>query len=270
MNVLDILRLKAPALGSNELKIHLACNNGEDEPLNVYLKGDFNEWQRDQTRRNFERRYVLSLIDMRRSSKWLFGGLHQSGAPTPCEGGNWHYPLVELPEMSELNGRLVVAFTRPGRQSYLNAERWLGDMTVAEILPERVQFARFPGFKSVLLTTQDLRKIVRDQLADWVAALSSVAGVYLISDTRSGKLYVGSATGEGGLWQRWCSYASTGHGHNVELRAVIRELGTSHIECFQYSVLEIADTHTSQKEILQRESHWKSVLLSRQHGYNRN
>jgi hypothetical protein len=152
----------------------------------------------------------------------------------------------------------------------LNTERWIGDLIVKEIFPEKIQFAKFPGFKSVLLTTQDLRKIVRDQLPDWIAALSSVAGVYLISDTRSGKLYVGSATGEGGLWQRWCSYASTGHGHNVELRAVMKELGDTHVEHFQYSILEIADTHTSPKEILQRESHWKSVLLSRLHGYNKN
>jgi hypothetical protein len=38
----------------------------------------------------------------------------------------------------------------------------------------------------------------------------------------------------------------------------------------QYSVLEIADTHTSEKEILARESHWKEVLLTRIHGLNSN
>jgi hypothetical protein len=34
-------------------------------------------------------------------------------------------------------------------------------------------------------------------------ALSSVAGVYLISDTLDGRLYVGSASGQGSFWQRW-------------------------------------------------------------------
>ena len=270
MKAFEILQLMAPDIKAVEVKIHLACNNSKEEPLDVYLDGAFEEWQRSQTRKNFERRYVLSLIAMKQPHAWLFGGLHQSGPSKPFKERYRHYPLIELDETKELNGRLVIHFKRHGRQSYLNMENWIENLAVKEILPEKIQFAKFPGFKSVLLTTQDLRKIVPDQLHDWVAALSSVAGVYLISDTHSGKLYVGSATGEGGLWQRWCSYASTGHGHNVDLRAVIKELGDTHVEHFKYSILEIADTHTSIKEILQRESHWKSALLSRLHGYNKN
>jgi GIY-YIG catalytic domain len=270
MNAFDILNLQAPAVIASDTKIHLACHNGKEDPLDVYLEGAFDEWQKVQTRKNFKRPYVLSLIAMKQPHAWLFGGLHQSGPPKPYKERYWHYPLDEIPETKHLNGRLVINFERRSRQSYLNAEKWIGNLIVKEIFPEKIQFAKFLGFKSVLLTTQDLRKIVRDQLPDWLAALSSVAGVYLISDTRSGKLYVGSATGEGGLWQRWCSYASTGHGHNVELRAVMKELGGAHVEHFQYSILEIADTHTSPKEILQREFHWKSVLLSRLHGYNKN
>lgn len=270
MKAFDILSLLTPTLAANQTKIHLACHNDEEEPLDIYLDGKFDEWQRVQTRRNFERPYVLSLIAMNQPNTWLFGGLHLSGNPTLDKDQYWHYPLTECPDAKELNGRLIFNFERPGRQSYLNTERWLENLTVKEILPEKIQFAKFPGFKSVLLKTQDLRKIFRDQFPDWVAALSSVAGVYLISDTQSGKLYVGSATGEGGLWQRWCSYASTGHGHNVELRAVMKELGDAHVEHFQYSILEVADTHTSMKEILQRETHWKLVLLSRLHGYNKN
>jgi hypothetical protein len=51
-------------------------------------------------------------------------------------------------------------------------------------------------------------------------ALASVAGVYLISDTLTGKLYVGSATGEGGIWGRWCQYVD-GHGHNIQLKRLV-------------------------------------------------
>jgi hypothetical protein len=39
---------------------------------------------------------------------------------------------------------------------------------------------------------------------------------------------------------------------------------------FRFSVLEIADINESRDEVLQRESHWKSVLLTRQHGLNAN
>jgi hypothetical protein len=266
----DILGILVPAAAAEATKIHLACYNGEEDPLDVYLNGNFEEWQRVQTKKNFGRPFVLSLIAMDHPNSWLFAGLHNSGKPVPYGQGLWHYPLVEIESAKELCGRLVLHFQRPGRQSYLYAERWSEKLFVKEILPEKIQFAKFPGFKSVLLSTSDLRRIVRDQLPDWKAALSSVAGVYLISDSQSGKMYVGSATGDGGIWQRWCCYADTGHGHNIELRAVLRELGDSHFEHFSYSVLEIADTHTSQDEIRRRESHWKSVLLSKLYGYNKN
>jgi hypothetical protein len=39
---------------------------------------------------------------------------------------------------------------------------------------------------------------------------------------------------------------------------------------FRFSVLEIADINESRDEVIQRESHWKSVLLTRQHGLNAN
>jgi hypothetical protein len=139
-----------------------------------------------------------------------------------------------------------------------------------ELRTSRLAIADFPGFKSVHLTKDQLDLIVREQLPEWRSALSSVAGVYLIADSKTGKHYVGSATGQGGIWDRWCEYATTGHGGNVELRAIMRELGSDHVRNLRYSVLEIADTHASAAEVLQRESHWKSVLLTREHGLNAN
>jgi len=47
--------------------------------------------------------------------------------------------------------------------------------------------------------------------------LAAVAGVYLIVDRKTGKQYVGSASGEGGILSRWRSYADTGHGGNKRL-----------------------------------------------------
>jgi len=98
----------------------------------------------------------------------------------------------------------------------------------------------------------------------------NVAGVYLISDTETGKLYVGSASGEGGLWQRWTSYACDGHGGNIELRKLLADAGPERANKFHHSILEIADLHASREDILCRESHWKDVLMSRSHGLNAN
>ena len=48
-----------------------------------------------------------------------------------------------------------------------------------------------------MLSKQQLDTVVKQEVESWKAALGSVAGVYLIADRRTGKLYVGSATGNG-------------------------------------------------------------------------
>lgn len=268
MRVTDLLRLLDSTIIPEEMKVHLATWNGLENPLTVYREGGFCEWQRWQTRRNFERRFILSLIALPDADQWLFAGVHAS---TGCEEreGQHYYSLQELDSCSELNGRLVVYFERPGRQPYLNAENWKDKIVLAHILPERMTIKNFTGFKSVDLAKSELEVIVKQNLESWRTALSSVAGVYLISDTVSGKLYVGSATGEGGIWQRWCQYAF-GHGGNVELKALFDEFGPERAKAFRFSVLEIADTHASDDEIRGREKHWKKILLSRTHGLNAN
>jgi hypothetical protein len=206
---------------------------------------------------------------MRTANHWLFAGVHASRGSSVQEG-LYRYDLVELPECSEINGRLTTRFVRPGRQSYLNAENWADQLELASIMPERMKIAEFPGFKAVNLSRDELDTIVRQDIESWRAALSSVGGVYLISDTETGRLYVGSATGAGGIWQRWCQYAATGHGGNQELVSLVRDTGIGRASAFRFAILEVADTHTSDTDLLQRESHWKRVLLSRDHGHNRN
>jgi hypothetical protein len=76
--------------------------------------------------------------------------------------------------------------------------------------------------------------------------------------------------GAGGIWQRWVAYSQSGHGGNRELRDLLDREGPYYANHFRYSILEIADTHASELDILERESHWKSVLLSREFGYNGN
>lgn len=181
----------------------------------------------------------------------------------------WYYNMVEEKTCSDMNGRMVVTFSRPGRQSYLNADSWSEKLAVSEIFAKRLSLGDFPGYKSVHLTKSELDLVVRHELESWHTALSNVAGIYLISDNATGQLYVGSACGSGGLWQRWVSYAMNGHGGNIEIRKLL-ETEPHREKDFRYSILEIADTHASTDDILRREQHWKNVLLSRQHGLNAN
>ena len=271
MRIFDLLALMDPSVTAERTKVHLATWNGQDNPLDVYLSGNFQEWQRWQTKRNFEKPLVVALIKLPEHNKWLFAGAYSSSDSEWLEKHDSHYyQLTELAACAELNGRLVAHFDRPGRQSYLNAERWSDKILLSEIRPERLRIAEFPGYRAIDISMEQLKVVVSQSIESWRAALSSIAGVYLISDTTTGKLYVGSAYGEGGIWQRWLSYAAIGHGGNVELRQLMAEEGMSRSSQFRFAVLEIADLHESRDSVLRRESHWKSVLSSRKHGLNLN
>lgn len=271
MRIFDLIALLDPEIVPERSKVHLATWNGRENPLDVYLAGNFEEWQRWQTRRNFEREFVVSLIALPGANRWLFAGAYTSlGCGQPLDTGDFYYTLEPRSACSELRGRLIASFARTGRQPYLYAENISDRMLLSEVLPKPLSIAEFPGYKAVDLSKQELDLVVRNNLESWRAALSSVAGVYLISDTASGKLYVGSATGDGGIWQRWAQYSETGHGGNIELRRLMHADGMSRASTFRFSILEIADTHTSAEEVIRREAHWKTILMTRKHGLNAN
>ena len=276
MLMFDLLGIMNPNLNPAEAKLHLATSNGVEQPLDVYLAGNFNEWQRWQNAKNFERKFVISLIDIpHQTNKWLFAGVYRSSGSERKwseeynKNYNW-YELTEEQTYKEMNGRLVVTFSRPGRMSYLLAEKWGDRISLSEIYPEKQSIGEFPGFKAVNLTKDQLDLIIRKSPESWRTALSSVAGVYLISDSGTGRFYVGSAYGAGGIWHRWSEYADNGHGGNVELKKLIADEGLQYATNFRYSILEISDLHDSQDNILQRESHWKDILMSRTYGLNAN
>lgn len=208
MNLFDILRLKVPALSLHECKIHLAGWNGIESPLDVFLQGNFKEWQEWQTKRNFERPLIVSLIQLQHQHQWLFSGCFRQNGSEFFSDKNLHrYKTSALAEAEDLTGRLVVRYARDGRNSYRKAERCADEMTVHSLRPERLTTEAFPGYRRVIVSKRQLDLIVAQQIESWKTALSSVAGVYLITDTRTGRHYVGSACGVGGIWQRWCEYS---------------------------------------------------------------
>jgi hypothetical protein len=70
------------------------------------------------------------------------------------------------------------------------------------------------------------------------------------------------------LWQRWTTYAITGHGGNEELKTLLKDKGESYKFNFQFSILEICDFRSIVDE---RERYWKTALQSNvPFGYNKN
>jgi hypothetical protein len=293
MKLFDILKLEMPLLKPGECKIHLATYNGRDDPLDIFLAGEFPAWQNWQGHKNFERPYIVSLIKMDGPFIWLFAGVHSTHGCSsvkaqvhPWDKNNeyyatkgctfvkqaFRYNTKELPEFASLTGRLIIEFSRPGRQSYLKAENWSERMQVGELKPRRLEVEEFPGFLHLLLPKWKLDIIVAQEIGSWQSALASVAGVYLITDTKTGRHYVGSAYGTGGVWGRWKAYSESGHGNNKNLKDLLQKEGADYSANFQFSILETADTSASEDDVRKREKHWKDALCSREShgGYNAN
>lgn len=273
MLLFDLLKLWEPTFAAQKAKIHLARHNGKEHPLDVFLEGRFDAWQSWQAQRNFQKEFVVSLVQAGLPTRWLFAGLFRKIGSTPHTEPRPHYlyELERIEAAEEWVGRLYLESQYKERHSYPLGTTLADDLVVRELLPKRLSIGDFPGYKSVNLTKEHLDLVVRQDVSTWRAALSSVKGIYLITDSATGKLYVGKADGENGIWGRWCTYAATTHGGNVALR---QEFGIEAVPERKYdlrfSILEIADLQAMSSEISARESHWKEVLLTRLHGYNLN
>ncbi|AZZ37464.1 hypothetical protein CIK05_11890 [Bdellovibrio sp. qaytius] len=271
LTLFNLLNIRLPDLKPSECKIHTAVWNGRDNPLDVYTSGKFEEWQNEQNQKNFNKPFIISLIQMSSDNKWLFAGVYHSlGYKQDPNDGGYIYETKEVENFSDLNGRIVIHFDRNFRASYLLAENHEKKLIVSEIKEHRLTIESFPGFTNVLISKDKLDNIVNRNIESWKSPLSNVAGVYIITDLSNGKHYVGSAYGQGGFWARWSTYSQNGHGDNVMLKQLINEKGFVHSKNFQFSILETADTTASQDEILMREAHWKKVIHSRVNGYNAN
>jgi hypothetical protein len=211
---------------------------------------------------------------MPNKKQWLFVGAYDSLKSRPINDpttrNRFRYDYRRLEEFKELEGRLVIDFHRTDRPTYRHLYNCIDRMSVAKILETPLTIGAFPGFKAVEISFRELKIITRDRIQSWEAALSSVAGVYLISDRVHQMLYVGSATGESGIWGRWCDYAKGGHGGNKLLKALKSTKGDLFTDGFHFSILEIADKHTGTEQMRERENDWKRRLLTRDSGLNGN
>ena len=272
MKVFELLQIQEPTLTPKNCKIHFARFNQHEHPLDVFIEGKFDEWQAWQSSRNFRREFVLSFVQAGTTTSWLFVGLFRVKGCASENEPQFHYiyDLERVPSCEEFVGRLYATSPYTQRNSYLLGETLAPDLVVSHILPRRLSISDFPGYKLVDVPKGQLDIIVRDNIPTWRTALSNVKGIYLISDGKTHKLYVGKADGAEGIWGRWCAYAKNGHGGNVALK---EELGLASAERqadLRFSLLEIADIHSTKDEILAREEHWKTVLMTRANGYNRN
>lgn len=256
-----------------KFKIHCATDNKTSgwKPLDEYYAGKFEEGQSQQSQPNFECDNVLSLINLGSSKRWLFVGVyHVDGFRRSTGQYGYLYRLTKCYGLEHLEGRAIIGFEKSFRNSYIRGDKYGDQLLVESIRDEKLSIADFPGFNSVRLSFDMLSSVIKQDHPSWKAALSNIAGVYVIADQHSGKPYVGSAYGGIGIWQRWENYVKTGHGGNKELRDLLKRKGQKYSSHFQFSLVEVCDITSSPAYVVSRETHWKNVLLSREFGLNWN
>ncbi|MDE2892485.1 MAG: GIY-YIG nuclease family protein [Chloroflexota bacterium] len=244
-------------------KLHFARFNRIDQPLDVFVRSraEWQGWQEFRPRSDqFNRPFVFSVIDFYREPDiWLFGGVWEVVERLPDR-----YVVSLTDQGRDFIGRLKLHSPYRQRGTRVNFEKRMDEFTVSEVLREEYSGLEFPGHDRIDIGFGELEALIRNGRADWRGALENAKGVYLIADTGTGRLYVGAAYGEGGIWSRWREYVETGHGGNVRLRELLEDRDLDYCQThFRFSLLESHSVRIADDAIIERETYWKGVLHSR-------
>lgn len=179
-----------------------------------------------------------------------------------------------LDKFSPLFGRLIIECNKGNKFSLytFKLNTFLDKCSVKEILPSVYTGEKFEGYDKVHLSYQKLEDIVnRKIMPTYYEALRKITGIYCLTDKKTGKLYIGSATGEEGVAQRWGNYIDSKHGGNIELKKLYDEKKDIYFKkYFTFTLLEYFGLHYDPEKIKIRENYWKNCLNTRAKGYNDN
>lgn len=277
--------IEVPNMERTKIKFNMNPSDPKIKALDLLLDNELewiemNSWKTKQPNNNLNNAdYLIAMAQYYPYGPeyFIFGGLYKVEKIIPEVFDEIGYKLTLKEAYSDYIKRLIIKIEKPiGRDLYNRLYSTIHESLKPEIyeLSPRTKLGHFIGYQNVSLMHKELQLIVKNDEPSWRNALSNVKCVYAITDTSSGKLYIGSASGNSeGIWQRWCSYANLKDlaGGNDEFKELIKKYGKEHIiNNFQYSILEIFDTKTKIETILMRESYWKNVFCTRTFGMNKN
>lgn len=202
--------------------------------------------------------------------EWLFISAAKI-IDTPVD--NWAVVEV-LDKYAPYFGRLIIKCKKGNTFSryVFNLVKYLDQAVVKEILPSIYSGEMFEGYDRVHLPYHKLSHIFEGKiLPTYYEALKKITGVYCLTDTNTGKLYIGSATGIEGVSQRWGDYLNSSHGGNKKLVDLYNKKGKDYFEQhFTFTLLEYFGLSYDPVKIIEREQYWKRCLNTIKNGYNDN
>lgn len=262
----DILQLTDDEILNT--KIRFNKGNEEFNPIELFKQKnerlyDGHFWNGSKFKSYREGQIAIGFINLQ-DDKWLLFDISKIDKDLDIFNGPG-YEYTTLKQYEKYFGRLIVRYKNKTQNLVRRAESVINDCEIFELISDTFEDDLFPGYDNVNISWEKLSFVIDKK--DWKTALVNQKGVYLITDTLSGKRYVGSAYGDNMLYGRWKNYVDTCHGGNIDLK----KLDTDYIKKnFRYSILEIYKSTTDDKLIINREHYWMNLLLTKdkRFGYN--
>ena len=271
----DILKINNEEISNTRVKFNIS--NGYTDPLELYKENPEKvntTWFLWHDNRRYFHSGQTAICFLRISTDtWLLTTIKRIIRELDVGvDGDVGYEAEEIEYYKKYFGRVIVKYHNTNKGMGRTFESVMNDLEVLEVLNDKFTGDDFPGYENVRLNYSQLKTIIDRKLPGWIAALQNQKAVYLITDTQTGKLYVGSATAQYGmLLQRWTNYVHNGHGGNEGLKEIVKNYGFDYIKKnFQYSILENYNARMDDAYILKREAWWKDTLKTREFGLNKN
>ncbi len=181
------------------------------------------------------------------------------------ENAKYFYPMEEVSGFEALKERVIIDWGK----STLAWHQWINNSKeVIEITPglNHVQFTDYTDF---VLDYHQLKEIYDKGYPEWKRMLSAVNCIYVISDAKTGKQYVGSTYGKDGVWGRWLQYAKEGHGNDKSLIELVKN-DSNYAKNFRYTIMKLLPRIIAMEEAIKAESLYKKKLGTNAFGLNNN
>ena len=250
----DILKL--PNL--KDVRIRFNLNFGDKRPAIDYFT--------DQTLTSRKKMLDGQYWNYGKKGNFSVGNISLGFVPIPRKNDCWLlFHIGKVQEYDKYLGRIIVRFKNRSQNLIRKGDTTLPLCEIEEILPNVYNNDFFPGYANVNVSWKSLQILINK--SSWRTALGNQKGVYLLVDSKTGKKYVGAAYGDDMLLGRWEEYIKTYHGGNKRMKSLKNEYIRDN---FYFTILEHYNPKTDDQIILDRESYWKQVLMTRQFGYNDN
>ena len=243
-------------------------------PYEWYIKDrqTFINYQGEQSEDRFKDvDYIVSFIGEEGTTARMVGvyrilGLDEEKMKR-IANGRFFYRMEEVSGFDELNERVIIDWGK----SAITWHQWLhkNDKEVVAIERKGIDWV-CPDYEEIMLSYEQLQRVFNEQISVWKNKLSASNCIYVISDSKSGNLYVGSTYNREGIWGRWKDYASTGHGGDVELVKLLEADPEYAKKYFTWAILQVLPLGIQDEKAISIETLWKNKLGRTACALNRN